>query len=179
MIFYASLPVLVDMCLKPCTIPLSAICPRYEACACAHSMHARRSRLTRVKIRAELNATFVSGLTRPLEFRRHQLLQLARMIQENKESWYEALRQDLGRPDQETALHELGPIVDRCVRSVEQLEEWARPLVPTDVPDWQKTWKPTAYRGPKGVVLVIACVHIRLHLGFANHPCAEDRGTVL
>ncbi|KAL4266026.1 Aldehyde dehydrogenase [Pleurotus pulmonarius] len=107
-------------------------------------------------IREDLEASFRQGVTRPLEWRRHQLLQLARMAQDHAEEWLQAIAADLGRPIAETHAIEIGPVVERAIISVAKLETWTAPKVLTDVvPDWQKSWKPTIYRAAKGVALII------------------------
>ena len=109
------------------------------------------------KILNDLRTTFRSGITKPLSWRRHQLLQLARFVQENADDLAECLRLDLGRPKQESFMAELGSLIQRCLICVEKLEEWVKPeeLV---VPDWQAGWKPRVEKHPKGVVLIIAYV---------------------
>lgn len=59
------------------------------------------------QIRDELRATFRKGVTRPFAWRRHQLLQLARMAQENAEAFADALYADLGRPRMESYFAEV------------------------------------------------------------------------
>lgn len=52
---------------------------------------------------------------------------------------------------------EVGSIVGRSVESAEKLEKWAAPEDKTsEVPDWQKSWRPRVERAPKGVALIIA-----------------------
>lgn len=103
----------------------------------------------------ELRTTFRSGVTKPLAWRRHQLLQLARFAQENADDLAECLRLDLGRPKQEAFMTEVGAVIGRCLACVDKLEEWVKPeeLV---VPDWQTSWKPRVEKHPKGVVLIVA-----------------------
>ncbi|KAL5525423.1 HFD1_2 [Sanghuangporus sanghuang] len=108
------------------------------------------------KIHETFYKTFKSGKCRPLSYRRQQLYALARMCQENVDTFTDAIFKDLGKPKQEALLYEVGPIIQRAVQSAERLEEWARPEKVTDVPDWQRPWAPTVYRAPKGPVLVIA-----------------------
>ncbi|KAJ7718540.1 aldehyde dehydrogenase [Mycena metata] len=96
-------------------------------------------------IRETLRATFKAGTPQSIEWRRHQLHQLARM----------AIAQDVGKPKVETYFAEIGPIVQRCLLNAEKLEEWTSP-VNVVVPDWQKSWSPTIYKGGKGTVLIIA-----------------------
>ncbi|EIN03578.1 aldehyde dehydrogenase [Punctularia strigosozonata HHB-11173 SS5] len=107
------------------------------------------------KIAEELRATFRSGKTRPLAWRRHQLHQVARMMQENKDEFTKAIAYDMRKPALEVYAAEIGPITERALKSAEQLEEWAKPEL-VSVPDWQKSWQPTLTKMPKGVVLNIA-----------------------
>ncbi|KAF4566289.1 hypothetical protein EYR36_011705 [Pleurotus pulmonarius] len=107
-------------------------------------------------IRKELEASFRKGVAQSLEWRRHQLYQLARMVQDHLDEWVQAIIADLGRPVAETYPSETGLIIERSIISAAQLETWAAPEVLTNVvPDWQKSWKPTIYRAAKGVVLII------------------------
>ncbi|KAJ7938365.1 Aldehyde/histidinol dehydrogenase [Mycena leptocephala] len=89
---------------------------------------------------AELRKSFQDKKTLPLEFRRAQLLQLARLFQETAPL--------------EVAFTELGPIVSGAVRAAESLEEWHKPEKPT-VEEWRSSWDTTIYTVPKGVVLII------------------------
>ena len=47
---------------------------------------------------ARVRATFQSGHTRPLAWRRQQLEQMKAMLEENEEQLIKALRIDLGKP---------------------------------------------------------------------------------
>ncbi|KAJ7146893.1 aldehyde dehydrogenase [Mycena epipterygia] len=107
------------------------------------------------EIRDSLRKSFRAGVPRPLEWRKNQLLQLARMVQENAAAFTQAATNDLGRPKVETYLAEFGTIVERCLISAKNLEEWAKP-VNVEVPDMQKPWSPTVYKAGKGTVLIIA-----------------------
>ncbi|KAG2065876.1 aldehyde dehydrogenase [Suillus decipiens] len=107
------------------------------------------------KIRDALRATFRSGITRPLPWRQHQLYQLARMAQNERELICDAIKKDLGKPKTEVLMAEVGTIIERAVKSAKQLPEWAQTEYP-DVPDWQKSWKPTIYKAPKGTALIIS-----------------------
>ncbi|KAH7922135.1 aldehyde dehydrogenase [Leucogyrophana mollusca] len=107
------------------------------------------------KIRDALKATFKKGTTRSIAWRQHQLYQLARMCQENADAFCDSLLADLGKPKLEVLMGEVGAVVDRAVRSAQQVEEWAKPEHP-EVPDWQKPWNPTLLKVPRGAVLIIA-----------------------
>lgn len=65
---------------------------------------------------AQLDATFRSGVTRPLRRRKAQLDAMARMLRQNATVIARAVRADLGRPAAETALMEIGLVLDeiRC-----------------------------------------------------------------
>ncbi|KAH8112082.1 aldehyde dehydrogenase [Phellopilus nigrolimitatus] len=106
---------------------------------------------------ATLYRTFKAGTCRPLDYRRDQLHQLARMCQENADAFADAIYKDVGKPKLEVFAFEIGGLVQRCLLCAEHLEEWTKPE-PVDVPAWQKPWTPTVHRTPKGPVLIIACV---------------------
>lgn len=80
------------------------------------------------------------------------------MAQDHADEWLQAIVADLGRPFAETHLMEIGPVVERAIVSAAQLETWTAPEALTNVPDWQKSWKPTIYRAAKGVILIIGQV---------------------
>ncbi|KAI9459378.1 aldehyde dehydrogenase [Boletus coccyginus] len=107
------------------------------------------------QIRETLVATFKAGVTRPLAWRKHQLYQLARLAQNEADAICDALAKDLSKPKMEVLLTEVGPIVERALKSAEQLDAWAAPEYP-EVPDFQKEWKPTVLKAPKGTVLIIS-----------------------
>ena len=124
------------------------------------------------QIRDELRATFRSGVTRPLEWRKHQLHQLVRLAQNEANAICDALALDFAKPRFEV-MGEVMMTVERTLISVEQLEEWNKPEQP-DIPESQKSWKPTwvlfiafiayvidipvyrVYKAPLGTVLVIS-----------------------
>ncbi|KAJ6460175.1 Aldehyde/histidinol dehydrogenase [Mycena sanguinolenta] len=131
-------------------------------------------------IRDTLRASFRKGLTRPIEWRKHQLYQLARMLQDNAEASAEALGQDLGKPRLETYGFEIGATVERTLLAAGRLDQWAKPipinsarivyrvcftLISFSFSDWQKPLKPTVCKTAKGTVLVIAPWNFPVVLG--------------
>ncbi|KAL0572875.1 Hexadecenal dehydrogenase [Marasmius crinis-equi] len=109
------------------------------------------------KVHQELNKAFLKRVSLPIAWRQHQLLQIARMLQENHQAFADALHKDLGRPAHEAYTMEITAMIERAITSAKALPEWAAAENKEDVvPEWQKSWKPTVYRTPKGVVLVIA-----------------------
>ncbi|KAJ7909225.1 Aldehyde/histidinol dehydrogenase [Mycena leptocephala] len=103
---------------------------------------------------AELKKSFQAKKTLPLEFRRAQLLQLARLFQENNASLCAAVYSDLGRHKLECSFPEIAPIVASAIRAADSLEEWHKPEKP-EVEEWRSSWDTTIYTSPKGVVLII------------------------
>lgn len=93
-------------------------------------------------------------MTKPISWRRQQLLQLARLLQDNVELFAEALSVDLGRPKQEVYLIEVGGSIQHCLLNAEKLSEWTKDHE-VEVSDYQKSWKARYHHSPKGVVLII------------------------
>ncbi|KZT06718.1 aldehyde dehydrogenase [Laetiporus sulphureus 93-53] len=106
------------------------------------------------EIYARLRKTFQAGTTRPLAYRRRQLLQLARLVQDNVPALQDAVFEDLAKPRQETMVSELGSVIAQCLYAAEHLEEWAKPEE-VQGEAWRSHWNPTTYKAPKGVVLII------------------------
>ncbi|GJE99311.1 aldehyde dehydrogenase [Phanerochaete sordida] len=106
-------------------------------------------------IHARIIEYFSSGTTRPLSYRRRQLIQLARLVQENLVVIEDALLTDLGKQRQESTFTETGPIIQACITALNHLEEWAKPEKP-QVEAWRASWDTTVYPVPKGVVLFIS-----------------------
>ncbi|TFK33492.1 Aldehyde/histidinol dehydrogenase [Crucibulum laeve] len=125
------------------------------------------------KIHASLYATFRSHLTIPIAFRIHQLHQLARMAQENAPLFAKAVYLDLGRPEQEAYMAEIGPIVQRSLICARDVREWVGVREDEEggegggekvyghsledrVQEWQRSWKPRVRREARGVACVIS-----------------------
>lgn len=104
-----------------------------------------------------MNTTFKSGVTRPLAYRRKQLLQLARLLQDNITALEDAELEDLGKPRQEVTMMELSTVISSCLHAAEHLEEWTKSEKPI-VEDWKSSWDTTIYKVPKGVALIISYV---------------------
>ncbi|KAJ7828939.1 hypothetical protein B0H14DRAFT_1215348 [Mycena olivaceomarginata] len=81
---------------------------------------------------------------------KQQLLQLARMVQENAPAFTEAVSKDMGKPKTEMYFAEIVPIAQHSLVSAEKLDEWVKPTI-VDVSDWQKPWSPTIYKSVKGL----------------------------
>ncbi|KAF9090035.1 Aldehyde dehydrogenase [Mortierella sp. GBA35] len=100
--------------------------------------------------------TFRSGSTRPLKYRRHQLEQLWRLVDENSDLIAEALHKDLRKHKNEMFLGELVPAKEEINDALEHLEEWAKDekVVPALVNRVGVTC--LKRKEPKGAVLIIS-----------------------
>lgn len=104
---------------------------------------------------ARLRDTFDSGRTRPLEWRRHQLQSLRRLLVEREPELAEALHQDLGKPAVESFVTELGFTRSEIDHVLSHLSRWMRPTR-VRVPMALRPARARVEPQPLGVVLVIS-----------------------
>eukprot|EP00927_Polykrikos_kofoidii_P057954 TRINITY_DN5220_c0_g1_i1.p1 TRINITY_DN5220_c0_g1~~TRINITY_DN5220_c0_g1_i1.p1 ORF type:complete len:528 (-),score=76.15 TRINITY_DN5220_c0_g1_i1:127-1623(-) len=106
-------------------------------------------------LRAEVYATFSTGITKSYEWRMTQLKGLMNMLQDNTDAIVSALKADLGRPTMETFLAEIASTISGLKHTMDSLEDWMEPeAVPH--PLTQQPGRSQVIREPKGVVLVFA-----------------------
>ena len=74
-----------------------------------------------------LRATFDSGRTRSIDWRRAQLRGLVRMFEEHADEFERALAEDLGRPPVEAYGADLGVTVTEIKYLLKHLDSWAKP----------------------------------------------------
>ncbi|KAK0201342.1 Aldehyde/histidinol dehydrogenase [Desarmillaria ectypa] len=103
-----------------------------------------------------LHETFASRLTVPIAWRQHQLLQLARMFQENHEALAAALTEDIGRPTLEAYFTEINTAVERSLKAAWDLPHWADGRDVEVNEDMFRAWRPRVRKEPKGVGLIIS-----------------------
>ena len=104
---------------------------------------------------AALRATYRSGVTRPLAWRRRQLRQLARMLEENEAEFLDALRTDLGKPPVEGFITDIAFVLSEVESMIKHLARWNRAKrVPSPLVTLPARSK--LVPEPLGVVLVIA-----------------------
>ncbi|KAF5331388.1 hypothetical protein D9611_011806 [Ephemerocybe angulata] len=124
------------------------------------------------KIHASLTSTFLSSLSSPksspstgypllsLPYRQHQLLQLARLVQENADALCNSLWIDEGKPRQEVVMAEIGAVIGRALKGAKELESWvgggAEIGEDVKLEGWQEAWKARVEKKAKGVVLIIS-----------------------
>ena len=95
-------------------------------------------------------------VARLLAYRRAQLLQVARMLQDNHAAIEDAMFADLNKPRMETTVAEVSHLVTSALNAAEHLEEWAAPVPCPTKEAWRSSWNATLYKEPKGVALIIA-----------------------
>jgi aldehyde dehydrogenase (NAD+) len=104
---------------------------------------------------ADLRATYNSGHTRPLAWRKNQLEQLIKMLEENEAEFLAALKTDLGKPAVEGFITDIAFITGEIKLMLKNLKKWNKPQrVPTPLVTMPA--KSQLIPEPLGVVLVIA-----------------------
>jgi aldehyde dehydrogenase (NAD+) len=102
-----------------------------------------------------LRATFDSGRTRPLAWRKEQLAGLRRMMDEAEDELLEALRLDLGRPKVEAFAADIGHTKQELRHMATHVERWMKPAK-VHMPLLVAPAKGWIVPEPLGVALVIA-----------------------
>ena len=125
-----------------------------------------------------LRATFDSGRTADLEWRKRQLRGVIDLVRENEEQLAAALAADLGKPAFDTWLTELNLVKDEAAHALKHLGRWARrtkrsvPLVAQPAKAWTEPQ-------PLGVVLIIAPWNYPLQLLLAPAVAALAAGNAM
>lgn len=74
----------------------------------------------------ELKQTFASGKTKSLDWRKAQLLNLKKLLQENENAIYQALEQDLGKCQFESYVSEYSYVLHDIDLFVKNLKKWSK-----------------------------------------------------
>lgn len=102
-----------------------------------------------------LRISFDQGLTRPLSWRKHQLEQMLKMLEENENAFAEALATDLGKPLVEGFITDIAFVAGEVRAMIKNLKKWNKPervRTPLVTMPARSRLRPE----PVGVVLVIA-----------------------
>lgn len=113
-----------------------------------------------------LRATFDSGVTRPLDWRRGQLDAMKRMLKENEGVIAEALYADLRKPPQEVVLGETALLFGEIKHARSRMERWARPRR-VHTPAVAQPGRSFIQPDPLGVALIIGAWNYPLQLTLA------------
>lgn len=104
---------------------------------------------------ARLRATFESGRTRPLSWRREQLKRMKALLVEREDDLLDALAKDLGKPRAEAWATDIGFVIAEIDYVTRRLRRWTRPRR-VHAPLVTKPSRARIAPEPLGVVLVIA-----------------------
>jgi aldehyde dehydrogenase (NAD+) len=102
----------------------------------------------------QLRAKFASGLTRPVEWRRQQLGQLARLLRNDGAALTDAMADDLGKPELEAWVTEVASVRRDIEGIVAHVDGWAAPRR-VRVPWTLQPGRAQTVPEPLGAVLVI------------------------
>ncbi|OKL64500.1 hypothetical protein UA08_00605 [Talaromyces atroroseus] len=117
-----------------------------------------------------LKDSFYNSKTRPAEFRKLQLRKLYWAIRDNQDRIFEALARDMGRPQYEAYVSEVGWLLGEILFILKNLDKWLKDEPAPDVPLVYKALAPKIRKDPLGTVLVI---------GSCNYPFLLTLGPVL
>lgn len=110
-----------------------------------------------------LRVAYDKGLTRPLAWRKHQLEQLVKMLEENESAFLDALATDLGKPRVEGFITDIAFVTSEVKAMIKNLKKWNRPER-VGTPLVAMPGKSRLVPEPVGVVLVIAPWNYPIHL---------------
>jgi len=111
----------------------------------------------------ELRNTYNSGRTRPLAWRKHQLEQMVKMLEENESAFLDALAVDLGKPRVEGFITDIAFVTSEVKSMIKNLKKWNKPER-VSTPIIAMPGKSRLVPEPVGVVLVIAPWNYPIHL---------------
>jgi len=102
-----------------------------------------------------LRDAYSQGLTRPLSWRKQQLEQMLKMLEENESEFLDALATDLGKPRVEGFITDIAFVASEVKSMIKNLKKWNRPER-VGTPLVTMPAKSRLIPEPLGVVLVIA-----------------------
>ncbi|KAH9215265.1 putative aldehyde dehydrogenase [Leptodontidium sp. 2 PMI_412] len=104
---------------------------------------------------AELNASFLSGKTLEITWRKEQLKSLWKLIDENESKIHDTITGDIGKPAVQIQVLEILLVKNDIAFYLEKMDEWLAPES-VEVPSPFENWAPTIYKRPKGTCLIIS-----------------------
>lgn len=113
---------------------------------------------------ATLRKSFATRTTFSYEWRKTQLQALQRLIDENKEELFEALRHDLNKPPQETVMMELGIVTNAVTYALKNLHSWMKPQKVNPIIQARALYSFYTHHDPLGVIFIIGAWNYPLQL---------------
>ena len=110
-----------------------------------------------------LRNSYNKGVTRPLPWRKHQLEQMVKMLEENESAFLDALATDLGKPRVEGFITDIAFVTSEVKSMIKNLKKWNKPER-VGTPLIAMPGKSRLIPEPVGVVLVIAPWNYPVHL---------------
>ena len=110
-----------------------------------------------------LRNSYNKGVTRPLPWRKHQLEQMVKMLEENESAFLDALAADLGKPRVEGFITDIAFVTSEVKSMIKNLKKWNKPER-VGTPLVAMPGKSRLIPEPVGVVLVIAPWNYPVHL---------------
>lgn len=110
-----------------------------------------------------LRDNFTNGYTRPLVWRKNQLLSLQKMLKEHYSDFEEALRIDLHKSAFETYATEIGFLERELEHALAHLDHWTQPQ-PTQTPIFLQPGSSRVIFEPLGVALIIGAWNYPMQL---------------
>lgn len=99
--------------------------------------------------------SFNNGVSKPLHFRRLQLLNLLDMYEDNKMAFERAMYKDLRRCSEESDLTEIEFLIRELKCTINEFERWAKPEKPQENNLLQLMSRMQIKKEPYGVVLIM------------------------
>ncbi|KAL4245409.1 Aldehyde dehydrogenase [Abortiporus biennis] len=130
------------------------------------------------KIYDEFKKSFATGKTRPVDFRKQQLINLGYMLKENMERLCQALYKDLGRHPTESEAGDVGMAINEVAYVYGNIDKWAATENGTFVAKWSPMG-PQVRKEPKGVVLIISPFNFPILLSCGHMVTALAAGNVV
>lgn len=110
-----------------------------------------------------LRNSYDKGVTRPLAWRKHQLEQMVKMLEENESAFLDALATDLGKPRVEGFITDIAFVTSEVKSMIKKLKKWNKPER-VGTPLVAMPGRSRLIPEPVGVVLVIAPWNYPVHL---------------
>ncbi len=125
-----------------------------------------------------LKTTFSTGKTKSIEWRKSQLLALKRMLEENEQAVYDALKQDLNKCQFEAYVSEFEYVLKDIKLFLKNINKWSKPRsLPTPV--LAQPGNSKLVPEPYGVVLIMGAWNYPLQLVLSPMVAALGAGNCI